>query len=282
MNKPSLRVRLPEILAQRNEISLCNSHEKRVSSFISDTKIKASMTLEASLVLPFFLFASLSLISIIDVMKIKGCMDVAVAKVGNEIAVESYGGYVADIIEPFYIKIKLKEFLEENLNEKDYERLLKTVNVTDLSFFQEENIFSFQVDYSVTCGIGIPELVPLKLHTTYYGHNWRGYRKQNEKEKMVFVSDEASVYHTDKNCTYLNITIYKVLYRDINAYRNNSGGKYGTCNFCNSVKKGGMVYITREGENYHTVESCIGLTRSIHTVPLSTVSHKELCMRCGK
>ena len=282
MNKPSLRVKLPVI---SNHIVFINQHhysEKRVSSFASNGRFKASMTIEAALVLPTFLFAMLSLISIFNVMKLKGCMDVAVAEAGNEISIENYGEYVGDLLVPVYIRMKIDTFLNKNLSKEDIDKLSDYIFVTDISFTEEENIVAFRVDYKVIPDFGMLGLIPVKLHTTYYGYSWLGYESTEESEKMVFISKNASVYHLDKDCTYLNIEIRQVPYSSLEEYRNGSGKKYGVCGFCKSLPNNGTIYITSEGENYHTIETCIGLTRSIYTVPLSTVSDKRSCTRCGE
>ena len=126
------------------------------------------------------------------------------------------------------------------------------------------------------------ELATVKMFTTYYGHDWLGFRTEQEVEKMVFLSDNAEVYHLNKGCKYLNTTIVEISYANLSKYRNNSGEKYRDCNFCNAKTITNVVYITPEGRNYHTIRKCIGLTRSIHTVPLSSVKEKRVCSGCGE
>ena len=282
MNKPSLRVDLPVTSNQINLTRRYKDIKKRVSSFISGKSVRASMTLEAALVLPIFLFALLSLISMFNIMKIKGCMDVAVAEAGNEIALENYGQYIGDLAMPLYVKSKIDSFLDKNLAEQDRETLSKSIFITDISFLEDENIVAFRVDYKVTSDFGVLGFASVKLHTICYGYSWLGYEAKEETERMVFISNNASVYHLDKNCTYLNVDIKQVSYASLEQYRNESGGKYGTCNFCNKISNNGIIYITSEGKNYHNIENCIGLTRSIYTVPMSTVSGKRCCTRCGE
>lgn len=280
-NKPSLRGLHPVPFCFIKTEVYCKYSLKRVSSFVSCTVKKASMTLEAAFVMPLFLFACLSLISAMNVMKIKSCMDVAVAEAGNAIALESYGEYVGSSLKPLYIRQKIDTFLDKNLQKGDREKLSDSILVTDASFL-EDNIVSFRVDYKVTPDFGLLGLSSVKLHATYYGHNWLGYEAKKETETMVYISKEASVYHLDKNCTYLNLTINEVSYSSLKNYRNNSREKYKECSFCDGIINAGVVYITPEGNSYHNIKTCIGLTRSIYTVPLSTVSHKKVCTRCGE
>lgn len=279
--KPSLRAEMSEPLTHIALVRFCRIFKKRVSSFIFRGCVKASMTIEAALVLPVFLFASFTLISTLDIMRIKGCMDVAVAEAGNELAIEQYGVDIGGLIEPFYVRHKIKSFLEDNLSEGDLDKLADMIWVTDISFLKDEHIISFRVDYNVIPGFGLGGFTKVKLHTTYYGRSWVGYKGEESTEEMVFMSNFASVYHLDKHCSHLNVTIEKISYSALEGSRNSDGAKYQSCSFCNQLGNRGIVFITPEGRNYHNVENCIGLTRSIYTVPLSAVSHKRVCSRCG-
>lgn len=282
MNKPSLREFFPLFLFHRLSEILIKYSKKRASSFIFKKTVKAGMTLEAALIMPIFLFACLSLISTINIIKIKNCMDLAAVEVGNEITLEYYGGYISDVTMPFYVRQKVGRFLEKNLAENELNKVSGAIFVTDLSYMEEENIVRFRLNYKVTPDFGMLGLFPVKLHTSYYGHKWFGYESGKEMETMVFLSNEASVYHLDRKCTYLNVTIEEISYQSLGGYRNNSRQKYQSCSFCDELDNDGTVFITPEGNNYHNIENCIGLTRHIYTVPLSKVSHKNVCTRCGK
>lgn len=281
-NKPSLRDKNPVLFTFIKNVYQLTYLKKRVSSFTSFPFAKASVTLEAAFVLPVFLFAMLNIISIMDIMRIKGCVDMAVVECGNEIAIESYGGYVNDLMTSLYIKKKICYFLKENLSDADYKKIEESIYVRDVSFLKEGNKFSFKVHYKIKPMVDMAGLATVKLNTDYYGHNWLGYQSQGKTETMVFLSDKASVYHMDKHCKYLNVTIMEIPFINLEFYRNNSRQKYKACNFCTDGEKEMVVYITPEGEGYHTSKNCIGLKRSIHTVPLSQVKGKKVCQGCKK
>ena len=281
-NKPSLRDAIPVSLTFKKNVYLRTYLEKRVSSFTSCPFMKGGMTLEAAFVLPIFLFAMINIISVMDIMRIKGCMDMAVAECGNEIAIESYGGHVNDILTSFYIRKKVCHFLKENLSDIDYQKIEGSIYVTDVSVLEVEDSISFKVHYKLKPVVDMAGLATVKLKTEYYGHKWLGYKRQGESEPMVFLSNKASVYHMDKKCKYLNVTIIEIPYVNLEIYRNNSREKYKACNFCNTREAGEVVYITPEGYGYHTIKNCIGLTRSIYTVPLSQIKEKKVCAGCKK
>lgn len=277
-NKPSLRDQNPVLFILIKNVNLLIYLKKRVSSFIFSSDVKAGMTLEAALVIPFFLFAMINVISVMDIMRIKSCVDMAVAESGNEIAIECYGEYLNDLISSIYIKGKVNQFLKENLSDSDYERVKGSIVVTKVSIMDEK--LSFRVSYKIKPLVDMTGLITVKLYADYYGHSWLGYIEQGEIEQMVFLSNTASVYHVDKQCKYLNVTIMKVPYESLGVYRNNSRKKYKQCNFCNVKKVEEYVFITPEGDGYHTTKNCIGLTRSIYTVPISQVEGKRQCVGC--
>ncbi len=255
---------------------------KRAFSFILSRKMRGSMTLETALVFPIFLFAIFSLIALIDVVRIESCMDVAVSESGNEISLEYYSGCVTDLTLPVLVSQKINSFLEDNLSSEDKKKLSSTITVTNMSISQASGKVNFQVDYSITPDFQFFGLNKIYLSSTYCGHTWSGYTLQEKPEEMVFITDRATVYHTDKNCTYLNLTIYEVRYEELETKRNNNCRKYKKCSFCNMMSNTGTVFITAEGECYHNIRTCIGLTRYIYTVPLSMVSNKQECLRCGE
>lgn len=281
MNRPSLRVQKPALFQHIENSYLFRKFGKRVFFFIFRKSKKAGMTLEAALVVPIFLFAMLSLISVFDVIKIKNGMDLAVAEAGNELAIESYGEYADNLFTPLYVYYKIKNHLSENLSEKYCEMVSKYIVVSDLSFLEEDNTFRFRVDYKVTPDFFMTGFSPFYLHTSYYGHKWLGYSKNTETEIMVYISENADVYHKDKNCSYLQIEIMEISYEELSNRRNQSGHKYKECGFCDRLEGNGKIYITQEGESYHNAKNCIGLTRTVYTVPLSKVSYKKVCSRCG-
>ena len=244
--------------------------------------MKAGMTLETSLILPIFLFSILGLISIMDIMKIKACVDLAVVEVGNEIAIERYSKDMATPLFSYSLEKKINSFLEKNLPKDDFKRVEKTLSIKKISGIDEENIVSFELNYRIIPKFRILDFITIGLTATYYGHDWCGWRTTDQAETMVFLSDYASVYHMDKNCKYLNVTIISVGYKSLEKYRNNDGDKYRKCNFCITGKIGDKVYITPEGNSFHTSDNCIGLTRSLHTVPISAVKGKRVCLGCGE
>lgn len=94
------------------------------------------------------------------------------------------------------------------------------------------------------------------------------------------MTETGTVYHKDRSCTYLKLSIRKVSYSVTGKLRNRYGEKYYACSCCRSGV-GATVYITDTGNRYHADRSCSGLKRTIHKIKESEVSHLPSCSKCG-
>lgn len=108
---------------------------------------------------------------------------------------------------------------------------------------------------------------------------WIGFTELGITETYVYITPEGSVYHLYSDCTHLNLSIRQVDLVTAKKSKNDYGQKYRKCELCNS-SFGILVYITSEGDCYHSERSCSGLKRTIRQVPLSQVSGRSACIRC--
>lgn len=108
-------------------------------------------------------------------------------------------------------------------------------------------------------------------------------RKGEVTEKMVYITKTGTVYHTNKFCTHLNLSVREVNSTNLETMRNNNGGKYYACELCQeNMEKPELVYLTIHGNRYHSTLDCQGLKRSFQAVPISQVGDRKLCSRCQK
>lgn len=118
-----------------------------------------------------------------------------------------------------------------------------------------------------------------------YMRAWTGYdvehRAEGEEgeETYVYITDRGSAYHMARNCTHLTLSITLVGKEELTALRNASGGRYSPCEKCGGDGSG-IVYITNEGDRYHNTIECSGLKRSVRCIPLSEAGGRSPCSRC--
>lgn len=115
------------------------------------------------------------------------------------------------------------------------------------------------------------EAVKQKAYIGYVGTGCN-----NEQNSYVYITEEASVYHTTRSCTHIDLSISAVSDKQL-------GSQYedlSACEYCTSVYSG-EIYITDEGNRYHYSLSCPGLKRTVYRVKKSETS-LPACERCGK
>lgn len=103
-------------------------------------------------------------------------------------------------------------------------------------------------------------------------------------EDFVYIAKSGKVYHCDKGCTYLKLSVQGVQGKSIQSRRNSSGGKYKSCEkCCRGIEAEDIsnVYITTYGDRYHIVKSCPGLKRDIRRVKKSEIGDFPACSKCG-
>lgn len=116
-----------------------------------------------------------------------------------------------------------------------------------------------------------------------------GFMPQQDKEsledaeKLVYITETGTVYHTNRYCTHLNLSVKRTDSANLETIRNSNGGKYYACELCGGIPDdSGTVVLTVHGDRYHSSTECQGLKRSWKAVPLSEVGDRKLCTRCQK
>ena len=286
---------------------------KGISLFTSlNRKLSASMTVEAAIVLPLFLFFFINLMSSIEMLRLHGNLQLALWETGNRMSVygsvlsdeeamenvqtntstdqndseekESLWKELAGVAWSYtYVKSQVTEYLG-----KDYlEQSPLTYGVDGLQFlesnvFENKDCFEVVMTYSVSPTYSILHVFPFRMANRYYGHLWNGYELPGAEEVYVFVAQNGEVYHMDKDCTHLKLSVRQVTWQQACVSRNERGEKYVSCEKCGQMDVKGMVYITDEGNCYHAVESCPGLKRTVACIPFSEVEDLRPCQRCSK
>ena len=314
---PTCRKKFPDS-ARNSESSL---KDCRKQSFVSSLSIKgislftslfetttAGMTVEASIVLPLFLFFFLNLGCAIEMIRLHGNLQLALWQIGSKLSVY---GYVADsgeqsqddrqdnawwkeltgiAVSSTYIKKQIidsagKQYLDQSPLTNGGEGL----QFWESRLFGSKDEISIVVTYSVSPWISLMGFGSFRMSNRYYSHIWNGYQLSgsdagSESKRAVYVARTGRVYHIRSTCSYLMLSVKMVPASEIDKIRNQSGGKYDSCLKCTRGTQPAMYYITLEGNRYHFDKDCSGLKRTIHTMTLDQAveSGYAPCSRCGK
>ncbi|MCM1175825.1 MAG: hypothetical protein NC341_12350 [Blautia sp.] len=270
---------------------------KRASSFIS-RKLGASVTVEAAFALPLFLFFMVQVISAVNMIGIQSRFAAALHQTGNRMAFAGYaygkaagdalpGEIAMTVLSRSYAESQvIKSIGRDYLDKSCIRNGAAGVSFYGTSIMQENDIIEICLSCRLEPLFPITGFQGFALRQRYYGRAWTGYDVEgsagdsSEDDPMVYITETGTVYHTDRNCTYLNLSVQAVDAADIGTSRNQSGGKYAACGICGRKNVGGTVYITAQGNSYHCMITCSGLKRTVYTVPLSQTGGRGKCSKC--
>lgn len=257
-----------------------NKSKERTSSFTS----KGSLTVEAAMVVPIFFFAMLCMVYLLETISIQTSMRNALYSVGKEVAQKAYGSSVllSSDIEKKLVANLGTEALENSIVVGGAEGLDCKKSYSDWN----TGVFDLSVQYQVEIPVLLFRLPLVSYEETLRVKGWNGYGEglyADTKGEVVYVTDYGLVYHKDKHCTYLELSIQSVSAGEVKNLRNASGGKYYPCEKCGG-KAGemGSVYITTYGTRYHSSLECNKIKRNVHEVPLDEVYGLGGCSKCVK
>lgn len=256
--------------------------EKR-ALFFSSGMAKGSMAMEGSLVLPLFLFFMMTILLSLEAVRVQSNVLEALHQAGNRKAFEEYGIKYAGWPGA---ERRIKEYLDSQL----YPYLCvaggrEGIVIKDLSGMGKNGEIEITAEYRLKPFISWLPVGEIKIKDRFLSHSWTGYSggiTQNDKEKeiYVYVTRTGERYHLSYHCTYLNIKVSAVSYKQMEALRNKSGGKYYACRRCRPVE-GGIVYISEDGSSYHGSSDCPSLKRTVYMIPLSEAESFGACGKCA-
>lgn len=257
-------------------------------------KNKGYITVEASLVIPIFLFFMLAMSGIYMILMAEAHIH------------QSLSAAVDRVAELYYLKPKVEENGKgssqiESANRQD--SLMESVAIK-----QQFNVYvgkDFYIEKYITGGkdgifihieedrsnpkiiiatakyqacLNLPLLGTYSINLsnqikqkTFVGFTEEEYTNQ---DYYVFVTPNREAYHMRRDCTHLML--------DVNVMRNNRKTNYAPCFYCGTSKSDSAIYIAKSGEVYHNNRDCVGLKRTVRRVKLSTVKGVRACQRCGR
>lgn len=287
-------------------VVMIKAFSERMSLFISifDGKewgsnsrkgLRASMTVEASILLPLFLFVMLTLSSAIEMIRLHSNLQTALWNTGRKLAL--YGTFLSDqedsslseevkdlSVSYLYVKGQICSFLgEEYLENSPLTYGVQGLQFAESEIFTEDDCMELNLTYKVSAETAFFQMTPFRMSNRYYGHLWNGYNLHatpKEKVSYVYVTEYGEVYHRDRNCTHISLAVREVGISQLDQARNLYGGKYKECEKCNKRVHSDKRYIADEGDKFHYDRDCPGLKRSIYTIPEIEASKYRPCSRC--
>jgi len=264
-----------------NEKYFCCPPKER-ASITGSYYQKASVTVEAAMAVPIFLFAVLCLIYLLEVHAIGLTVRSAAMNASKTAAREAV---VWPILSPAKLNADIVNLIgAKRLNRSIIEGGVSGIDCSGsyMSPFNDE----LEVKLKYRMKLPIPTFGRLSVkHTEEFRVKaWTGYVKptaETDDDQIVYITDAASVYHKSYQCTYLQLSIRFIPASSLPDSRNIDGGKYHKCDKCVFGQMMAGVYITESGNKFHNSVSCSGLKRTIYAVRKSQVKGLGGCHRCS-
>lgn len=251
-------------------------------------KCKASITVEAALVLPVFLFGLLAMYYLIVLFSVQNKVQGALADTANQASLYGYykeGRYPFSVT--FYQEIS-KEWL------KDCGVIGGIVSLASSGYEKEDIIV--KADYAIKIPVPLLYFRPITISQSVRTRKFIGSDRRKETEGSqeaagadedfyVYVTENGTAYHRTEDCTYLKLKIQETSGGMLYSLRNHNGEIYRCCEYCGSgrqLETDTAVFIAEEGNRYHFSSLCRHLKRTVNRILYAKV--KEVlppCSKCG-
>ncbi|MDE6761869.1 MAG: pilus assembly protein [Lachnospiraceae bacterium] len=245
---------------------------------------EGSVTVEACLVVPLFLFFMLSVAGIYMVLMAETHIHQSLAEAADYTAQYCYlesrtSTRKADGIDNLICHGILskrfrtclgKDFYVEKMVVNGVGGILMTVTA------DEENckIFIAEIRYFVKIKIPVLGEFHVALSNRIKQKAFLGYSREEQSDCYVYITPNQEVYHTRRSCTHLELQVKKLGI--------GKKGDYKPCSFCGrKADCGKSIYVARTGDVYHCNIDCLGLKRTVKRVRLAQAGGLGPCLRCG-
>ena len=248
----------------------------------------ASLTVEAALTLPVFFFCMIALLGVGRTYYSAIRFSSALTETAEEMGIAAYAGEFGDVSPLVGAAASTAYASARVLGRAGNAPGVKGQNLLLSAVLQDQDMIQLRLTY----GIKSYSLQPIPTRTFLQVgcvRAWTGRRgsdgtpgqaSSGEESDTVYVAENGVVYHTDPNCTHIHLSVSTVSLDEAKHRRNRYGARYHSCEKCGRYAQGN-VYITTDGNRYHSSLDCPGLKRTVRQKHLDEVSHLRPCSKCS-
>jgi hypothetical protein len=279
-------------------VSLCVNHAKKTLSkyacpdagngsdngaplwICRKSAAKASLTLESAVVIPLVAGFLAVLLMFFRVLEVETEIYSALSYAGRKTAAITTAGD-DDAAELVLAEVYFREALAEYDAVSDYVKG-GAYGVSLLSSDFSGDYVCLKANYKVVFPVGFFRINGISVFQESKSRKWTGSTgSTDDADDWVYITENGTVYHSTRECSYLDLSIQNVSYGQIESLRNKNQHKYYACELCGGeIPVMQMVYITDYGTTYHTKLECSGLKRTIYQVQKSEAETMGGCSKC--
>lgn len=265
--------------------NMINAHKVKTSSCAPDHILfcRGSLTVEAALAGWIFFMLMVSLVSVIQLAFVY-------TTVGRDLKnTAEHAAMTTSVIEAGGAGQLYAIFMSQTTDQSAGYDLIRGgrtgISMLGSTVDQDKGEIEIQASYRVRPLLMYLPNIAIKLRHHLKIKIWNGYRyavdenNDSDDQKIYYVTDYESVYHTSAQCSHLHLSISLVSRLEAQSALNDDGRHYTACSRCRPDSGNVQVLITSSGECYHASLSCSGLKRTIRQV--SEIGDLRPCSRCG-
>lgn len=273
------------VFSKKHPLMCKNKTHARRTVFASPILFQGSMTVEATVLLPFFLYLLLNLYSVMDMLCLQAMATWHLQQIGNQICIY---GYLPELV----WKGEEQSDLADTLLEMGFsylyvrDRVMDAVDfpdkvfVTTASVLEEEKV-ELVLTYNYPLWMRLGKTKEVWLQSKYYGYAW-GTDEDREKQTKAYVTVSGEVYHLYRDCSHLKLSVMQLPKECVKYASVIYGKEFALCRLCCNEEKD-VVYITLEQGKIHFASECGGLKRGIEEKDLKWAEENyQLCQRCAE
>jgi len=247
------------------------------SIMVKSEKNRGSATVEATLILPIFIFSVLVLFHGVRLRQAEAVLYEAAAETVEYMAELSYLEECNSMVPRAMIG---KYVDNKSLVEHYIIGGIDGVTFQGSVYLDEDGYVCLKVNYKV--GINVPIIGSLSGNRSYeirqkayIGDSLELEKAENDRDDIyVYITDNREAYHTTRACSHLDLTITP------STIKHAKEQGYTSCDFCGGDAQGGVL-ITKNGGKYDSSRDWVGLKRTVYRVKKSQVEGLGACERCG-
>ncbi len=267
--------------------TLSGNNQKKKNKYHSDhteaypyTCRRASMTVEAAVILPLFVGFMVVLMFYFRMMQVQLGVEQAMAYTARITAASSRetGEHISKTKVRLLFAGALKR---EKVPLKYVDGGMAGISVSKSDFTEKEIIF--RTSYKMTLPVGFFGKLTHGVRQEVSARKWTGWIEEDDlkaDEAYVYVTETGRAYHKSRDCAYLDLSIHAISSLDLHRKRNKNGERYRKCSSCCKKGKKAAYYITDYGVLYHGSISCKNLKRTVYLIPIEKVGKRHGCGKC--
>lgn len=270
---------------------------------LSSASRQGSLTVEAALVLPLFVFASVCLMLPMRMMDVHRKVQTVLEVSAEDMSAYLYfkhrtageeeregDGEKAKDGEKMLAGLLAEGYLRGKVRAAVGEKMIEGLTFYGTEIMEDGEHVRLRAEYRFILPFSVLRLKSVPMTAVSIRRAWIGREGdfdfwqelwESEKDQTVYVGKGRGRYHWFKDCHYLDNKVLTVSWEELEGKRNQSGARYRSCSVCGGGV-GGTVYLMESGESYHRNRYCSSIIAYVEAVPLSQVKGLGACSYCGR